>query len=174
MPRTYKPKNVIRYTEDELKAAINKVRVEKKAIYGVAKEFNIPRATLRRWIVSTPSHQGRGRNTVLSLDEEKLIVDAVKFVSNCGFPQSRTDIRNMVQSFIQDIKRETPFPNSRPGLEWMRNFEKRHANEIKRGRPEHLSVARSESLNRSTIDSFFNMYEKMLKDNIYYNGNDRI
>ena len=165
MPRTYKPKNTKSYSEDDIKAAVTKVKVQKKTIYSVAKEFKIPRNTLRRWVLDPPHRFGSGRNTVLTIEEEILLVDAIKFVSKCGFPQSRTDIRNMVNSFIAATGRKTPFTNGKAGLEWMRLFERRHGDAIKRAKPENLSTARSESLTKSVVDNFFNMYEKLIEEN---------
>ena len=165
MPRTYKIKKRPSYTKDELLAAVEKVNKTRVSIYKAAREFKIPEETLRRWVRSPPTHVGAGRNTVLSNEEEGLIVSAIDYVSRCGFPIGRNDIRNMVQSYVNSIRRKTPFNNGKPGLDWMRLFEKRHVGEIKKCKPELLSLARSEGLTQNTVIAFFDMYEKILKDN---------
>ena len=95
MPRKYEKKRKPNYDHETLLAAVDKVAKLKLPIYSVAKEFNIPRQTLHRWVRNKPTHIGAGRNTVLKDDEEKLIVGALKFVGNCGLPQSRSDIRDI-------------------------------------------------------------------------------
>ena len=63
------------------------------SVYAAAKKFNVPYETLRRWKECPPTHQGAGRGTVLSKEEEntllvlwhtlqnaeKLIMEKIKF-----------------------------------------------------------------------------------------------
>lgn len=83
MPRTYIKKTAPKYTPENLENA--RIEVEKGAsVYAAAKKFNIPYETLRRWYEHPPSHQGAGRGTVLSKEEEKYIVSALQYTAKYG------------------------------------------------------------------------------------------
>lgn len=83
MPRNYVRKKPQSYSEASMKLAL--LEIEKgKSIYAAAKEFSIPYETLRRWVVKKPTHRGSGRKSWLTIDEETCIVEALKFLSQCG------------------------------------------------------------------------------------------
>lgn len=83
MPRSYVKKKVQSYSDACLELAVKDVS-KGKSIYHAAKENKIPYETLRRWVVKHPSHKGSGRKTVFSLEEEKIIVQSLKFMAQCG------------------------------------------------------------------------------------------
>lgn len=92
MPRTYIKKTAPKYGSDDLENATKEVE-KGSSVYAAAKMFNIPYETLRRWREHPPSHQGAGRGTVLSKEEEKYIVSALQYTAKCGYPMDRQDLK---------------------------------------------------------------------------------
>jgi hypothetical protein len=156
MPRIHKRKTVTNYDADKIQQYVEEVKAG-KTIYSVSKEHGIPKETLRRWVVSPPGRVGSGGMTVLTAEEETLVVTAIKFLSKCGYPQDRADIKDMVQSFLNLVSRKTPFLDNRPGNDWVRLFEQRHNHAITKRTSELLTKARAEGLSRAVVDLFFDM-----------------
>ena len=92
MPRNYRKKCVTKYSASQLKRALNDVNRHKKTIYCAYKKYGIPQTTLKRWIQTTPKRVGAGRPTVLHTKEEVLIVCALNFTADCGFPLGREEV----------------------------------------------------------------------------------
>lgn len=144
MPRKYIRKTVDKYSDASLQLAL--LEVEKgKSIYSAAQEFGIPYETLRKWVTNRPSHRGPGRGTYLSSDEEKCIVEGLKFLAKCGFPFDRNDVLNLIETYFKSSQDKNPFPSGRPGKDFIRQFEKRWANELGKRKPELLTTARAKS-----------------------------
>ena len=95
-----------RYNETSLKKAIALIHKSKRTVYSIAKQFNIPKTTLQRWVKNTPKRLGSGRPTVLNVREEKLIVTALLFTADCGLPLKRNNVKNMVQSYVKASKKK--------------------------------------------------------------------
>ena len=57
--------------------------------------------------------------------EEKCIVKALQFLGKCSFPFNRRDILSLVETYLTVNKNaQKLFPNGKPGIEWIRGFEK--------------------------------------------------
>lgn len=172
MPRKRERKKQPTYDPARLPEFVEQVK-SGKTIYQVAKEQNVPKETLRRWVVSEPSKAGSGGQTNLTPVEEQEICSALKFVAKCGLPTDRHDVRNMVQNYIKSIGRKTSFVDGSPGIEWVRGFEKRHP-DLTRRKSEILTTARAKGLSPEIINSFFDMYEKVINENDLSNAPHRI
>ena len=72
--------------------------LETKSERQVSKDFNVPKSTLRGWKTKPNLKLGSGGHTALTLEEENLLVDALEYAAECGFPQSRTEVKDMVES----------------------------------------------------------------------------
>ncbi len=70
--------------------------------------------------------KGRGRKQRLSIDEEKLIADAVLEFQHNGTPLSRVSILNLAMTFIKTLPAERrqsiEFKDDRPGDDWLGAF----------------------------------------------------
>ena len=82
----------------------------------------------------------------------------------CGFPQSRNELKDLVQSYIQTSGKKSPFKDGRPGDDWVLLFEKRHRREIGRRKREGLSSARASGLQENNVREFYDLYEKLIKE----------
>ena len=135
-----------------------------KGLRAVSREFNIPKSTVSLWAKSPKAKVGSGGPTALESHEEELIVEALLYTAKCGFPQSRKNLQDMVKSYVISSGKVTPFRDGRPGLDWVRRFEKRHQQRLRRRKREGLSVLRAKGLSREIITSFFDMYKDVLNE----------
>lgn len=73
-----------------------------------ARNFCVPRTTLQRRAKGESSDQ-LGGPTVLSVDEEKEIVDRLLLFGEWGFPLTTLDLRNMVKTYLDTSGKCTRF-----------------------------------------------------------------
>ena len=140
----------------------------------VSRELKIPLSTLYDWKQNPDIKLGGGRPPVFSVLEERLIVEAIMYASNMGFPQTREDLCDMIQQYVHYSLKRTPFNNGRPGYDWLRGFEKRHRCLLRRRSREGISDARADALSQENTDEFLKIY-KLLADliSLYRNLKER-
>lgn len=168
MPRIYVKKKVPAYSDEELKQAITAVE-NGTSIFNASKKFKIPYETLRRWVIKMPTHKGSGKLPVFSYEEEHMIVECLKFMARCGYPQDRKDLKYIVKNFAEALppsrKMKLPFKDFVPGPDWLRNFEKRWHEELRKRKPEILTKSRANAMTPYIVNHFFDMYEELLNEN---------
>ena len=106
-----------KYTEAQKHAAIEATKT--KSVWKVSKSMCIPYTTLIDWKKNPKMVLGTGKSTVLDPEIENLIVEAILYTAKCGFPQTRNNIKDIVQSYVITSGKKTPFTNGRPGEQWM-------------------------------------------------------
>ena len=74
---------------------------------------------------------GSGNTTVLSVEEEGLIVCAFKFLADGGIPMNRVQLLAIVQQFCVSVGRNVPFAGGVPGRRWLEGFGRRHHQTIR-------------------------------------------
>ncbi|KAK8407554.1 hypothetical protein O3P69_002245, partial [Scylla paramamosain] len=95
------------------------------SLNAASKTFGIPYATLGDKVRGRRPMQPAPK-TVLSMEEEKKLVDWLIEVSQRGFGRTKDDLKDMVKTILDDREERTVFKNNRPGKDWMRAFFKRH------------------------------------------------
>ena len=98
---------------------------------------------------------GTKKNNALTLAEEELIVTALQFLSDCGFPLSRRQVKDMVQSYISSVRRRSVFSGGHPGKDWMLAFETHHREALHLRQREALSKSRADGLTEEAVKNFF-------------------
>ena len=94
MPRNYKKKKEKKYDETLLEAALAEIASGSMTVGKAAKQFGVPKETLRRQTVSgQPFRLGSGRQAVLTPEEENHIAVALDYLGRCGFPQGRETLK---------------------------------------------------------------------------------
>ena len=163
MVRHYKRKTFINLDTNYLNGLANEFEAKKGqvSLRTFAKSKGVSYGTAYRWVKKVNKKAGKGRPTVLTEEEENLLATALKFLGDSNMGQDRDDIRIMVQEFLNTSKRPNPFKDSKPGIDWITAFEKRHP-EISLRSPETLTVARAKSLTPETVNIFFDKYEDLL------------
>ena len=91
----------------------------------------VPKETLRRRLKDNNYEKKRqGWKTVLSYEEEDILVHALQYTASCRFRQDSDDIKEMVRTFCEKLDRENPFKDGIPGKEWLIAFKKRHSSKL--------------------------------------------
>ncbi|KAJ8949039.1 hypothetical protein NQ314_008290 [Rhamnusium bicolor] len=84
------------------------------SIKPAAEIFAINRTTLMNHVKNYKCN-AIGRSTVLTRDEEQLIVHALTKLADWGFGLDRFQLQICVQDYLRRIDRENPFKNCLPG-----------------------------------------------------------
>ncbi|XP_018392970.1 PREDICTED: uncharacterized protein LOC108772024 [Cyphomyrmex costatus] len=142
MGRIYKRKAdssaYFKYSTEQLENAIAKCRKGERSIRKIAEEYEVPFSTIRDKLKNKHVKK-HGHPCELSSTEETTVVEALKTAGSWGFPLTVHDLRNIVQMYLTQLKRQTRFKNNRPGRDWVASFFKRHAD---------LSLRLSENIKR--------------------------
>ena len=90
-----------------------------------------------------------GPPSILTKEEENILVKWIIDVGKTGFPVTVDEFLNSVQQLMQDLKRKNPFKNNRSDKTWFKGFIRRNAN-ISRRIAHNLTVSRA-SVTKETI-----------------------
>nr|XP_047137564.1 MFS-type transporter clz9-like [Hydra vulgaris] len=128
---------------------------EKKTIYHAAKECSVPKETNRRRIKQQEfkANKREGRKSVLSDNDETMIVAAAQYCQRYGLPLDSLDINNLVAQFCTAMRMKTLFKNGIPGKDWIISFRKRHVDKLRLHKPEILTFLRAKSVTREVLDN---------------------
>ncbi|KAH9627760.1 hypothetical protein HF086_001774 [Spodoptera exigua] len=132
------------YTTAQMAKAIEEVRKGEK-ISVAATRYGVPRITLRNKITGkSPVDCNLGPATVLSHEEESILVRWVCFMAEKHFPVTKEQLLDSVQKIISEKNLDScPFTNNRPGKKWYSLFLKRHP-VLSERTAQNLSKAREE------------------------------
>lgn len=84
-----------------------------------AQKFAIARSTLQHRLKNPNRKTTCGPATVLTVEEEELLQTWI--INSCrkGFPRRKEDLLSSVQQFLEKNKRQNPFKNNLPGIEYI-------------------------------------------------------
>jgi hypothetical protein len=150
------------YTEEDLEEAIDMVQAG-ASLRAASQTYNIPKTTLIDRLNNT--HSGvQGRPTVLTAEEEALIIEMVDLLGVWGFPFTKDDLRHFVKSYLDKKGVVTRFNDNMPTRRFVATFLGRHpeftmrsANAIKRSRA---------SLSREEVQRFFDNYHRTVEGRV--------
>ena len=166
-----------------MERALALVNDEKKSVYHASKQTGVPYETLQRQI----THKSNivigkaGRNPVLSMEEEEQLITALKYSAEqeeeeqlitalkysaeCGYPQDRDDVAEMVKTFLDSLDRPNPFNINYPGKDWMISFVRRHKETLRPHKPELLKKDMSEALSENVGTIFYSLLGEEIQEN---------
>ncbi|KAH9639510.1 hypothetical protein HF086_004336 [Spodoptera exigua] len=127
---------------ENLKKALHAVKsgMSKKQ---AAREYQVPRSTIQFRLNNPDKINPRpGLTTVLTDEEENVLVNWIIQSSKKGFPRRKEDIQYSVSDFLKKNNRPNPFKNDVPGEKWLKLFLKRHP-EVAVRTPESVTAASS-------------------------------
>lgn len=132
-----------------------------RSINSVSKSSSIPKSTLIAKLKGyRPIGKRPGPPTVLSTNEEAIIVHWMLHLNQRGFPVTKTQLLYNVAYLIKQLKRKTPFADGRPGRHWYEAFLRRHPEISIRITP-NLSKSRA-SVTENILRDWFNEVEQHL------------
>jgi transposase-like protein len=138
---------------EEMEEAVKLVREEGMSISAAAKAAGVPRTTLtdRLGKMEVPT---LGRPQELPKAAERAIVKCLIMCAEYQYPMNKKDVQLMVQAYCLENGVETRWKESKPGKDWIINFQKRWSSEVKLRKPRHIKRSRAQ-VSPETIRQFF-------------------
>lgn len=139
-----------------------------------ARRYHIPKTTLqdalRRHKEGLPLGVA-GRPPVFKADEEMLIVQMLLTYADRGVPLTRIHLTEAISLFVKQLphqrRKSIPFANGRPGVKFLRSFERRHRERLRFAVPVRQEAKRFAAVNARTLAYHFEtLKELMLEHNI--------
>ena len=112
MKKTTKKVKRLGYPQERLEEAIRLVKEKTMTLGEASKHFEIPKTTIFDRMNSKKTKLELGRPTVLSEEEENIIVQRLVVMGMWGFPLTSLDVRFLVKSYLDDIGRTCSRQNS--------------------------------------------------------------
>lgn len=154
------------YSEEELDKALSAIS------YGipvsrVAREFQIPRTTLRnKFSGKSPRGLKRhgGYHSLLGKETEETIAQWIVQSANQGFPVSREGLLTTVEKLVTDSPDVVGFKEKRPSKKWYYNFLNRHP-DVAAKKTEYANRTRR-NITKEKIHQWFKDVEAQLEDHM--------
>lgn len=169
MVRTFISKNVRgKWSIQSMRDAVAAV-IAGRCLRSAAKEFNVPRNTLRRHVVAhNKGHdvvKKLGKCTVLNDNQETELVELVLSMESRLYGLTLTDLRRLVYQYCTRNNISHPFNQvtEMAGEDWARAFLKRHGN-LSIRQPEGMSIGRAIGFNKEKTKRFYELLKSLLFD----------
>jgi len=95
-----------KYSKEQLESAIRTYKAGKMSLSEVSKQFNVPTSTLCDRI-NKKVKGTLGRPTVLSREEEEILVERLIMHGEWGFPLTSEDVRTVIKDYLDRLGRNT-------------------------------------------------------------------
>lgn len=166
MPRNYvrdpRSKAYTKRTETEIKPAINAIK-NGMSIKEASRRFKIPYTVLHRHY-SKKDLKKPGGQTVLSEEEELVIVEKLETCAEWGYPIDKFTLRLFVKNYLERRgKTVSKFKNNLPGPEFAISFLKRHKNRLAVRMCQNIKRARA-AVSRNIIMEYFENLRGEIED----------
>ena len=106
---------------DRIKAATKAIHTEGLSIRRAAERYGLPSSTVFDH-VGGGRRCGAGRPTVLTHEEEKVIVRTCQELAQFGFGLDRFIVGKVIRDYLLANGRESPFKDGVPGQKWWTGF----------------------------------------------------
>jgi len=167
MVRNFKSKNLRgRWSVETMKMAVLAVN-EGGQLRTVARQFNVPRNTLRRQVIAQKNGKEvmkqLGKCTVLSASQEHELVQVALSLESRLFGLTMQDLRRLVFQYCEKNQIKHPFnkETQMAGEDWARLFLRRHSCLSVR-QPEGMSIGRAMGFNRAKTEPFYKQLQSVL------------
>lgn len=152
------------YTEEDMRRAVAAVNSGEGSCKRIALRFGINRTTLLNHIKGYKCKEV-GRPTVLTKQEEELLVHSLVKLGEWGYGFDRLQLRQCVQDYLRRIDRPNPFQNCLPGNDWCVMFENRWKNEISRRVAQNLPKNRALAGSKEVMEDFHDKLKLIMEKN---------
>lgn len=158
-------KRDIKWSEDDLKKALNAVTTNQLSQRAAAAKFNIPRRTLRNHLKTGSSIKKIGRSCVLTRSMEKDLVSRIKKFADIGMPMTPKVIRKQAYVFCQEngIKHTFNDRKGSAGRVWLSKFLKRNP-DISKRKAQMMNPARAQKLNHQIVTKHFTSVKELYNE----------
>ena len=150
------------WTQQDLANAVEAIGKKELSIRKAGQAYGVPKSTLFDYLKDNTDVEKRlGPETVLTSDEESVLVDWAIEMSRIGYGRTRQQICEMVKQILDKDKRRNPFTDNRPGKDWWYGFLRRHPSVVMRT-PEPLQLARAKACTEEAIRKWYVEFEQIL------------
>ncbi len=168
MPSNYQRKTTRQsWTVGAMEAALNALQTAEMGYKKAAKEFGVPRNTLKR------RHLGKNKNAkgssktlgrytaVISAAIERELVQYILTMEGMMFGITCKHVRGLAFQMAARNNIPHPFKNEVAGKDWLQGFMSRHP-ELSLRQLEATSAARSHGFNRQSVNRFFDLLSALV------------
>ena len=100
-------KKILKYSPEQMRDAIRAVQMG-TPVATAAKRFGVPRVTLLYKVRGKyPEECRMGSSTMLSVEEERLLVNWVIKIAEAGFPCTKDQLLDSVEMLMKELKKKT-------------------------------------------------------------------
>lgn len=160
------PPKRAQWTEDNLRAALAAIERGQLTQRAAAERYKIPRRTLRNHINFKSTIKRLGRSSILTIDQEKDLVQRIIRFAIIGVPVTPKVIRRQAFLFCENynIKNNFNKDSGIAGKDWLKLFLKRNP-EISKRKAQFMNPGRAQKLNRPIVARHFqkvkDLYEEL-------------
>lgn len=166
MPRNYKRKSLraTTYSQENLQAAVEKVRSHELSNYAASKIYGIPSSTLNDRVLKKTGVASRtlGRPPVIPAEMEARLALCLRTMEKWGWGLSRTEVMMIVAEFIKKNRIKVPFNNNKLSEDWFISFRKRQNLSIKK--PQPVEYLRKRMTDPFVVDEYFTLLNNTLQE----------
>ncbi|XP_020297300.1 uncharacterized protein LOC109861874 [Pseudomyrmex gracilis] len=149
------------YSKENVELALTAINSGMK-IAVAASKFGIPRSTLVSKKYKKYSEGKPGPATILTEEEEDVLVQWLFHCSKKGFPLTKTNLIDSVQLFVKKLNQKNSFMDNRLGRHWFEGFMRRHKN-VSQRLAENLTFSRA-IISETGLRKWFDEVLNYLKD----------
>ena len=150
------------YSPTSLTNAYLAVRNDGMSVRKAAKQFSIPRQTLRDRVKGKidPDCTTTGRTPVFTLDEEAKLTEHIKTMATYGYGYTRQEVTDLATDFAHMLNKKPK--ESVLTLRWFEGFIKRWP-ELRVLKPRSLEIQRAKCGNIANVESYFKELESVMR-----------
>ena len=127
-----------------------------------ARLHGVPVTTIKTWVAyPNMTVVGSGCKTQLEPYIEQTLSDVIDLLSKSGLPLDRSDVQDLAADIVSVLGLTTNFTNGRPGIDWIRAFEKRWNHCFSRRAREGISYQRAQGLAKHNVELFFDKLQSL-------------
>ena len=143
------------------------------SVYRASCVYSVPESTLRdRTRCNVALDATPGPSTLLSWEEEKHLVDHIKYMGDIGYGYTKSEVQYMATDYCQSLRKSVKSENGLSSF-WFYAFLKRWP-DIKIVKPQKLQMYRAKSASKETIDKYFRELGQVLRQNNLMEAPERI
>ena len=150
------------YRDDAVENATKSVKMKKYSITQAAKEYGVPRQTLADKMKDRHPKK-YGRNTILSTEDEKTLLNYITYMASIGHPLNISEIKLFAWSIAKRSSNPNSFGEAGPSRSWWIGFKRRHTDLTLR-KPDKLDRRRSKMSNKAVVDKHFEILKDILEE----------
>ncbi|KAG5896078.1 hypothetical protein JTB14_006867 [Gonioctena quinquepunctata] len=151
-----------RWSQDQLEQAIAAAR-RGESQRNIYTRFEIPRRTLRRYLVQGLSEKKLGRPSILNHHQERDFVQRIQQYCQIGLPLTPKLVRHQMFRFCDINKIPNNFNKEKQlaGRDWLSSFLKRNA-DLSLGKTQPMNPTRAQKLNKAIVSDYFTKISELM------------